>query len=236
MVKGSIIVLVLMLGFVPQMAEAEDYIVMTPDKIPGWEAVGRVTRTLTGARETCTATLVAPDKVLTAAHCVSRQFGKAAAESPNLIFQAGKSGTFVVEVGRVVQIIYHPDYEPGTGLANVIPFDMAILRLEDALETVTPLPIEPLPSDEPVSFLGHRADGRNPPRLKTGCDWERVHPRVIEIACQAISGNSGAGIIIERNETKSLVAVISAAGDGNAYAALPDQWVMDQLANLAATN
>jgi len=197
---------------------------MTPDRMTGWEAVGRITFARTGAPQTCTGTLVTPNKVLTAAHCVSRQFGKAAAGDPDLIFQAGKSGVSVVEVAEVARISYHPFYEPGAGLENVIPHDVAVLHLAAPM-TVTPLPVVLLQQEPAVQYLAHRADGRNPPRLYEDCPSRQITSRVLEVACPAISGNSGGGVLIETEGGKAVIAVISAAGDGIFYAALPDFWL-----------
>lgn len=231
MVKASIILSVFLSFFLNTCVIAQsDYEVMTPDKIPGWEAVGRVTFARTGAPQTCTGTLVTPNKVATAAHCVSLQFGKAESAAQHLIFQAGKSGISVVEVMRVARISYHPDYAPGSGLQNNIPSDLAILHLEAEMEHVAPMSIA-APPEEPttVSYLGHRANGRNPPRLTEECSQKMLSTRVLEIGCQAISGNSGAGVIWQDGDTKRLVAVISAAGDGRSYATIPGRWFFSVL-------
>jgi len=231
MVRASIILSVFTAVFLSSSAKAaSDYIVMTPDKIPGWEAVGRVTFARTGAPQTCTGTLVTPNKVVTAAHCVSLQFGKAETAAQHLIFQAGKSGVSVVEVMRVARISYHPDYAPGSGLQNIIPSDLAVLHLEASMEHVTPMLIAAPPEgNETVSYLGHRANGRNPPRLTEDCSQQMLSTRVLELGCQAISGNSGAGVIWQHDGMKRLVAVISAAGDGRSYAVIPDRWFFSVL-------
>lgn len=232
MVRPSIVLCVFLSVFFARSALAQDgYTVMTPEKLVGWEAVGRVTFARTGAQQTCTGTLVTPNKVITAAHCVSLQFGKAESAAQHLIFQAGKSGISVVEVMRIARISYHPDYAPGSGLQNVIPSDLAVLHLVADMELVDPmLMAAPPEDDETVAYLGHRANGRNPPRLTEGCSQIMRSRRVLEIGCQAISGNSGSGVIWMDGDEKRLVAVISAAGDGRSYATIPDQWLFSVLA------
>ena len=231
MIRASIILSILTTLFLPiNCAFADDYVVMTPDRMTGWEAIGRITFARTGAPQTCTGTLVTPNKVLTAAHCLSLQFAKGDEAAKHLIFQAGKSGASHIEVTSVDRISYHPDYAPGSGLENVIPSDLAVLHLQSPVELVQPMQIAAPPeAGETVSYLGHRSNGRNPPRLTTGCRQELLTPRILGIGCQAISGNSGAGVIWTNSGIKHVVAVISAAGNGQSYAAIPDGWLFSVL-------
>ncbi|OZA00805.1 MAG: trypsin, partial [Rhodobacterales bacterium 17-64-5] len=67
----------------------------TPDQIRGWEAVGRVDIAGGGF---CTGALIAPDLVLTAAHCVIEP-GGAPVDAGRLTFRAGLAdGVALAEV------------------------------------------------------------------------------------------------------------------------------------------
>lgn len=83
----------------------------------------------------CTATLVAPDVVLTAAHCV---FGRTAAE---VTFGIGMSANSSAIFRQVASITVHPDYIP-FDVNNQASFvngkDLAILRLVEAINEIQP--------------------------------------------------------------------------------------------------
>ncbi|WP_367153196.1 serine protease, partial [Leisingera sp. F5] len=57
--------------------------------VPGWEAVGRLN---IGGRAMCTASLIAPDMVLTAAHCMYDIRNGRAVNPRSLKFEAGLNG------------------------------------------------------------------------------------------------------------------------------------------------
>jgi hypothetical protein len=104
---------------------------------PGHPAVGRFTQTV-GA---CTATLIAPDRVLTAAHCVK-----------------GSKQTFEVGGGvyDVAEAINHPGWK-----GSAPNFDIAVLKLATPVTNVTPMPLasEPPHPGEPIIIVGFGLTG-----------------------------------------------------------------------------
>jgi len=109
-----------------------------------WSAIGRVTQSSGGY---CTGTLIAPDLVLTAGHCVTdAERGMMAPDQ--VTFEAGYRDGTSVALGRVTKILRPDDAAmPGT--------DVALLKLAAPLE-VRPLSL--LSEGEPPK--GHGLNGR----------------------------------------------------------------------------
>jgi len=105
-----------------------------------WQAIGRINRETGGF---CTGTLIAPDLVLTAAHCLSsRSLGRLRPHSLHFV-AAYRFGTYDGH-GRIAQVFRPRDREGPTG-------DFAVLRL------TAPLDIRPVPLADPIDARRHPA-------------------------------------------------------------------------------
>lgn len=104
-------------------------------------SIGALNLDLTG---TCTATLVAPDVVLTAAHCVE------GVDSP--MFLVGESFLPPEVRFRATEVHVHPEYRGSSGGMASPPFDLAVLIIDGDTEAEG---LEPIPVNmEERSLLG----------------------------------------------------------------------------------
>ena len=107
-----------------------------------------------GGASFCTASVIAPDVVLTAAHCVSSL-------SDTQVFYRGGHGRPVIF--DIASIAVHPEFRPKIGRKHLISIDLALLRLAEPLPPVFK-PIElmdlgPVATGQPFRIAGFgRAD------------------------------------------------------------------------------
>jgi protease YdgD len=236
----ALAVLLVIVGLVPARARQ-----LQADTWP-WIAVGRVERGAMGAVTAeaafCTGTLVAPDIVLTAAHCLHDHLTGALLPADQLEFAAGYSGGrwAARSVGRFVlpAEAFCMACDPGEQRSGA---DWGLLVLAQALP-VPPVPLAPLAladvtrlsSGLPIRSAGFSVDDPETLHLHSGCrvsghaglttPWRHD--------CRLSLGDSGAPLFVGKGNTWAVVA-IHVAVQGQVGLAVPTTEVVGLLRRLA---
>lgn len=167
----------------------------------------------------CSGTLVAPDLVLTAGHCL-----RGAAEDPASIrFDAGWSGGKPAARRRGATVILL-EGTPAAGMAG-LPEDVALLVLDAPFppEAVAPLPLMD-PAGSSFTLIAFRRDAPDQPPRHDICATVITVPGLLGLGCAVVSGNSGAPLLTREGTGWRIVAVMvaaSRAGPVRSWAALP---------------
>lgn len=165
-------------------------------------AVGRVESTVNDGG--CSGILVAPDLVVSAAHCIAPQ-------NKDFAFRPGDG-----QINRVrhalVEVFQHPMYQLMKDRALWrLRFDVAIARLEAPVPAARATPIPPGPEaqvGETLYVVSWRRDGSTKPRQRA-CQVIEGASGLVTLACAVQSGESGAPVLRKTDDGLELVAIIS---------------------------
>lgn len=178
-----------------------------------WGAVGRLN---IGGSGRCTATLIAPDLALTAAHCVVNRRTGAVWRASQLTFLPGyRLGQYLAAM-RGTALALAPGY-----LEKPVPSrDMALIRLRilerpptATLPAPTPMRVGRLGDGIGLTVLSYGQDRPEAMSIQTGCQVLDRARRMLRTDCEATPGVSGAPLLRQGPNGPELLAVIVAALD-----------------------
>ena len=181
-----------------------------------WQSVGRLDAEAAGF---CTATLISPELILTAAHCVyNTRTGRLIAPS-EFTFRAGLRNGRVAAERAVSQVEPHPKYQPRGGSAQqYIRHDVALLRLERPIPTndLDPFVLHPRKvSSGPVSVVSYGRNREALPSRQDVCQVMATRHDIMLMDCDVTFGSSGAPVFSHINGRGQIVSVISGMGSMN---------------------
>ncbi len=212
-------------------AAAQDALPALPeDSRAEWAAAGRINIAGYKDRSFCTGTLIAPTKVLTAAHCVLADGALRALDK--MTFVAGWDRGTLLTFRRIAAVDLHPRVDPGA--ERIAPGDDLALMTLDKPIAARQLPALPLRQLEAsygdYAVLGYHRTRPNVLNGRFDCARLARSRRVMTLDCAVIPGNSG-GPVLRRSDTGwELVAVVVARsrseGGPGTIAALIDDWVL----------
>ena len=185
-----------------------------------WRAVGRVNIAGTKRRSMCTGTLIEPDLVLTAAHCVTRPKTAIPFAVHTVHFVAGWHKGTSTGHSKAVALAVHPEWTGGKARkVDDLATDLALIRLEDPLDTSSADPFSvdrpPLPGD-PLTLISYRRDRPHALTRQNDCPYKSIIGQVLELECPVTFGASGSPLFFKEADGQKVVAVLSAMGDGGA--------------------
>ncbi|MBE0453586.1 trypsin-like serine peptidase [Roseovarius autotrophicus] len=184
------------------------------DSARAWEAVGRLEL---GGRGFCTGALVAPDLVLTAAHCLYDKVTGARLDPARIEFMAGWRNGRAAAYRSVRRAVTHPDYDFAAAVTpERVRNDVALLELYHPIRNthVTPFETDQRPREgQKIGVVSYARDRSEAPSLQEVCEVLARQGGVLVMSCDVNFGSSGAPVFSFEGGQARIVSVVSAMAE-----------------------
>lgn len=186
----------------------------TGDDARGWEAVGRID---IDGKGFCTGALIAPDLVLTAAHCLFERGSDVQVDPARIEFLAGFRNGRALAYREVRRAVMHPDYPAGNREASeAVRFDVALLELSQPIRSTQVVPFETsarIAVGGQVGVVSYARDRAEAPSLQEVCGVLGREAGIVVMTCEVNFGSSGAPVFRIEAGRAQIVSVVSAMSE-----------------------
>lgn len=183
----------------------------TGDTAGPWEAVGRLE---IGGRGFCTGALIAPDQVITAAHCLFDPDTGRRIDPTRIEFRAGWRDGRAAAYRDVARAAIHPAYDHRTEAPEArVARDLALLELARPirLPSLAAYATADAPrAGEAVGLVSYARERAEAPALEDDCRVLHAAGGILALSCTVDFGASGAPAFAMGAGGPRIVSVVSA--------------------------